>query len=111
MYPKLIRGAKAPARVVLWCAETTDDGTKRILCDRSVLGNFQGAAQAVKYGKDRERAMASGILLMDGDVTAGSVGLISGGEVTISGIAYAVNRVTFCRNPDGSINYTRIEVE
>lgn len=61
-----------------------------------------------RYDKDGKMTSLQGKILMLGDV-APEVGTIEG-YVDIKGVLYQINRGIRCRNPDGTIHHTELEL-
>ena len=59
--------------------------------------------------KDKERIELSGVALFIGDLCP-ALPVIASGTATINGKEYAINKGTKNYNPDGTINYTTLEL-
>lgn len=70
--------------------------------------NYQDAAKTI-YTKDKKVVQITGSALFPGDI-APSLPTISGGTATIYGVNRRVIQGTKARNPDGTVNYTRLDV-
>lgn len=70
--------------------------------------NLQMGARA-SFTKDKEKIELSGIALFIGDLCP-SVPVIASGTVTINGQEYSINKGTKNLNPDGTVNYTTLEL-
>lgn len=145
VYPKLVKFAKTPIRVIVESEETNEFGERQIILDKTFLCNYQDSAH-VKYSKDKQSPEVTGTAYIDGDILetleivttdfgttkAGLLTLINSrvdaqgvisyaerearsdvvisGHVVIFGRRREIVRGTKARNPDGSVNYTKIEV-
>lgn len=69
MWPKLVRGAKTPVRVVIESEEPNEYGERPIILDKSFLCNYQDSA-TVKYTADKQAPTVTGKLFIDGDILA-----------------------------------------
>lgn len=144
-YPKLVRGAKTPVRVVITSEDTNEFGERPVLLDKSFDCNYQDSA-TVKYTTEKQSPTVTGKLFIDGDILAEqgiwvpdfslsedgvlrlvsskvddgvlnySAGTDANSDVVISGYIIIFGRRRNivngrkARNPDGSVNYTQIEV-
>ena len=108
-FPKLIRHANTPVRVILTGEEPNEFGERPILLDKDFLCNYQDAA-TVKYTADKQASEITGTLFIDGDILP-SEAVISCGTVKIFGINREIVKGAKARNFDGSVNYTRLDVK
>lgn len=108
MYPKLVRKACTPAHITLYAAEPNEFNEREVILEGDFLVNMQ-AGGGVVFTAEKQRIQLSGVLLCDGDICPACDSLAVG-KAEISGARYDILRVQKCRNPDGSVNYTRIEV-
>jgi hypothetical protein len=69
MWPKLVRGAKTPVRVVIESEEPNEYGERPIILDKSFLCNYQDSA-TVNYTADKQSPTVTGTLFIDGDILA-----------------------------------------
>lgn len=106
-YPRLVRSANTPCRVVL-LSEPNEYNEQSTVFDDNLYCNMQSSHKTV-YTADKREVQLSAVCLFDGDV-APSVKTISSGTVTIFGIVHGIVSGQKCRNPDGSVNYTKLEV-
>lgn len=107
-WPKLVRIARTPARVVIESAEPNEFNERQILRDLNVLCNYQDAA-AVRYTTEKQTPGITGVLYIDGDIVP-EAAVISVGYVEIFGEKREISKGTKARNPDGTVNYTRLDV-
>jgi hypothetical protein len=66
-YPKLVRGAKTPVRVVIESEDSNEFGERPIILDKSFCCNYQDSA-SLKYTSDKQYPTVSGTLFIDGDI-------------------------------------------
>lgn len=66
-WPKLVRGAKTPVRVVITSEDPNEYGERPIILDKSFLCNYQDSA-TVKYSADKQAPTVTGKLFIDGDI-------------------------------------------
>lgn len=71
--------------------------------------NYQEKARMVMTA-EKKLVQASGTALFPGDIAPG-VPAISGGTVEVFGARRRIVQGTKARNPDGTVNYTKLEVE
>lgn len=70
--------------------------------------NYQDSAKTV-IDKEQKYIQLSGTALFRGDIASG-VAAISGGTVIIFGETRNILQGMKARNPDGSVNYTRLDI-
>ena len=76
--------------------------------EASALCNWQDTAQTVLTA-EKKLIQLSGVALFRGDLIP-SLPEITGGYITILGEKRRIYKGSKCRNPDGTVNYTKIEV-
>ena len=110
VFPCLIdkRFCKTPVTVKIESDELNEDGELEELLSISTTCNLQMGAKA-SLSKDKERIELSGIALFVGDLCT-DVPVIASGTVTINGQSYDINKGTKNLNPDGTVNYTTLEL-
>lgn len=86
-----------------------EDGAPSTAAHWSGLCNWQSSAQIIRTD-ETHAVQLSGVALIPGDIAPDCVEL-SGGTVTVFGQQRRIFRGTRARNPDGTVNYTRLEVE
>lgn len=108
MWPRLVPGrvCKTPCRVVL-TEGTGEDGEPIVRADLSLKCNWQDKPRQV-LNAERQLIQLAGTALFDGDI-APELEILSG-EVEIYGRLWTIHQGSKCRNPDGSVNYTRMEL-
>lgn len=73
----------------------------------SLKCNYQDKAKVI-YTEDKKMVKISGTAFFDGDICK-ELEVISGGYAIIFGIKRDIFSACKARNPDGSVNYTRLE--
>lgn len=108
MWPRLVppRVCKTPCRVILTDG-TGEDGAPRVAAEMELKCNWQDKPRQV-LNAERQVIQLSGIALFDGDI-APQLDVLAG-TVEIYGIAWTIHCGSKCRNPDGTVNYTRLEL-
>lgn len=109
-FPCLVRPrfCKTPAAVVLYGEGLTEDGAPEIVFEELLLCNWQDSAKTV-LTKEQKRVEAGGTALFPGDICPG-LAVISGGSVTVFGEKRTIVKGRKARNPDGTVNYTELDV-
>ena len=109
-FPCLVykRFCKTPVTVVIESDELNEDGELEPLYKADVKCNLQMGAKA-SFTKDKEKIELSGVALFIGDLCP-HIPVIASGTVTINGQEYSINKGTKNLNPDGTVNYTTLEL-
>lgn len=110
-YPCLVqkRFCKTPVDVVIETDEINEDGELVEAFRTSTKCNLQMGAKA-SLSKDKEKVELAGIALFIGDLCP-SLPVIASGYVTLyGGREYRINKGTKNYNPDGTVNYTTLEL-
>lgn len=107
-YPKLVAFAKTPVHVTIESENTNEFNEAEVLLDADFLCNYQDSA-SVSYSKDKQSTDITGTIYINGDILP-SAAVISRGSVIIFGQKRNIVKGSKGRNPDGSVNYTKIEV-
>lgn len=110
-YPKLLRACylTTDASIKLFGESVDEYGQPIEREDIKVKCNYQDIAKAII--KDQTRYVeVTGVMYIDGDICP-DLPVISGGIVNICGVNRDIATGTKARNPDGSVNYTRIELK
>lgn len=66
-FPKLVRGAKTPVRVVINAEDINEFGERKVILDKTFLCNYQDSAE-VTYSAEKQCTVATGTALIDGDI-------------------------------------------
>ena len=109
-YPSLIdkRFCKTLITVSLYAEGNDEDGEPLPGVEFEGLCNYQGSAKTVLTA-DKRLIQLSGQAYFIGDIAPG-LAVISDGEVEIYGEKRSVAQGMKARNPDGTVNYTRIDL-
>ena len=89
--------------------ESEEDGDPASIVDWSGTCNYQDKAKKV-YTSEKVLVEVTGTCLIPGDI-APDLDVISAGKVTIMGTNRDIAIGTKARNPDGSVNYTQLELK
>lgn len=100
---------KTPIHIVIYQDGLSEDGEplESIQIDKDC--NYQDKSKTVLTA-DRSLITISGTALIPGDI-ASSLSNISDGEVTVLGVTRKIYRGEKARNPDGTVNYTKLELK
>lgn len=109
-FPKLVRFgfATTPIHVVIYGEGVTEDGSPVIAAQGDFDCNWQDSAATV-LTKEQKKVRISGKALINGDL-APALAVISGGYVEINGVRRDIAHGIKARNPDGTVNYTELDV-
>ena len=109
-FPCLVdkRFCKTPVRVVIDSTELNEDGELTQSLELATTCNLQMGSR-VSLTKDKEKIELSGVALFIGDLCP-SLPIIASGTVTIDGQEYSINKGTKNYNPDGTVNFTTLEL-
>lgn len=109
-YPCLVRkkDCKTAVSVRIESEEMTEDGGPVILLEKDLMCNYQDTAKRV-LTNEQKLVQISGTALFPGDI-APDIPTITGGNITVFGVERRILQGMKARNPDGSVNYTRLDV-
>lgn len=110
IYPKLVRekDCKTDIHIVLYGEGTTEDGEPVIALDTDLKCNYQDKAKRVLTAEKVIIQLTAKAYFV-GDIAPG-LSVISGGQVTIFGETRSIYQGTKARNPDGTVNFTELEI-
>ncbi len=109
-YPKLVRkeNCKTDIHIVLYGEGTTEDGEPIIALDTNLKCNYQDKAKRVLTAEKVIIQLTAKAYFV-GDI-APDLAVISGGQVTVFGETRSIYQGTKARNPDGTVNFTELEI-
>lgn len=109
-YPSLVRkqDCKTPAEIELEREGVTKYGEPLPKIEWSGKCNYQDKAKVV-YTKEKKEVVVTGKLYIPGDI-APELSVITSGKLRIFGEERIIFQGTKARNPDGTVNYTELEV-
>lgn len=109
-YPRLVPCflCKTPIRVMIYSDEISDQGEPIKVFDEHLFCNFQDGAKTI-LNDQKKIVEISGAAYFDGDICP-DLPIISGGEVDVFGVKRRILRGVKGRNPDGTVNYTKLEL-
>ncbi|MEF9917683.1 MAG: hypothetical protein RR310_07275 [Eubacterium sp.] len=110
-YPCLVpkKLCKTPITVTVYAEGINEDGAPIEHLNIKTVCNFQDGAKQV-LTTEKQLVTISGVALFTGDI-APSLAVISGGEILVYGEKRAIFRGVKNRNPDGTVNFTKLEIE
>jgi hypothetical protein len=108
MWPLLVPPGvcNTPCKVILTAGEG-EDCTPVVVAALELKCNWQDNPRQV-LDAERRLIQLGGVALFTGDIAPG-VDVLTG-TVEIYGTKWSIHRGTKCRNPDGSVNYTKLEL-
>lgn len=109
-YPKLVRKeqCKTDIHVVLYGEGTTEDGEPIIALEDDFKCNYQDKAKRVLTAEKVVIQLTAKAYFI-GDI-APDLSVISGGQVTVFGETRSIYQGSKARNPDGTVNFTELEI-
>lgn len=109
-YPCLVPGrlCKTQVHVHLESEEIDNMGAPLHVVDLDLLCNFQDRAKTVLTA-EKKLVQLTGTALFPGDI-APDMPSLSGGTITVYGEERRIQQGSKNRNPDGTVNYCRLEV-
>lgn len=110
-YPELVpdKKCKTDIRIVLFSEDIGEDGEPVIVLDLNKKCNYQDNAKQV-LTPEKHLIQLSGTVLFNGDI-APELAVISSGYVEVFGQKRTIYKGTKARNPDSTVNYTRLDLQ
>ena len=109
-FPCLIRPqfCNTSVNVIIYGEGVTEDGTPEIAYEGKHKCNYQDGAKVI-LTNEQKRVEITGSALFCGDICP-NVAVISDGFVEIFGEKRKILKGTKARNPDGTVNFTELDV-
>lgn len=109
-YPDLVpkRLCKTPIHVHLESEEINTQGEPAQVLDLDLMCNFQDKAKTI-LTVEKKLVQITGCAMFCGDIAPGFPTL-SGGTVTVFGQERRIEQGMKARNPDGTVNFCKLEV-
>lgn len=109
-FPCLVRPqfCKTPVAVVIYGESIDEDGAPIVAYSGEHLCNYQDKAKTVMT-PEKKLVQVSGVALIPGDI-APDLPTLSGGTVEINGVKRDIAQGIKARNPDGTVNFTELDV-
>ena len=110
MYPCLVPewACTTDIHVIIDSEGLNENGGPEVVFEDDLRCNYQDSAKTV-IDKEQKYVQLSGTALFRGDIAPG-VAVISGGTVTVFGETRNILQGMKARNPDNSVNYTRLDI-
>ena len=110
IYPCLVPKSlcKTPVFVTVYGEGITEDGSPIVAFKGDLKCNYQDRAKVI-LTNEQKRVEITGSALFCGDICP-DVAVISDGIVKIFGVERKILKGTKARNPDGTVNYTKLEL-
>lgn len=110
-YPSLVPESKCKTdiRVVVYSEDINEDGEQVVVLDLNTKCNYQDKARQVLTAQ-KQLIQLAGQVLFNGDI-APELATISGGYVEVFGEKRNIYQGEKARNLDGTVNYTRIDLQ
>ena len=89
-YPKLVRRADIPVRVVIQPEDINEYGEREVILDKTFLCNYQDVAK-VKHAADKQYPEVAGTILIDGDILESLEIVTNDFGITANGTLVLVN--------------------
>ena len=103
------RFCRTPAQVILYGEGLTEDGGPEVIFSGEIRCNYQDKGKTVLTA-EKKLIKLSGGALKPGDAFPEEAA-ITGGKITVFGVTRRIWQGEKARNPDGTVNYTRLDVE
>ena len=100
---------KVPIHVKISAEGISEDGEPLTGFEADLLCNYQDSAKTI-LTTEKKLVQISGTALFPGDI-APDLPELSGGNVTVFGTERRIVNGMKARNPDGTVNYTRLDVQ
>ena len=110
MYPCLVPewACTTDIHVTIYSEGLNENGGPEVVFDGDLRCSYQDSAKTI-IDKEQKYIQLSGTALFRGDIAQG-VAAISGGTVTVFGETRNILQGMKARNPDGTVNYTRLDI-
>lgn len=109
-YPSLVnpKFCKTPIHIVINQEGISEDGEPLKALEIDTMCNYQDKAKKV-LTEQQQLIEIEGTALINGDI-APQLPSISNGTVVVNGVERRIYRGTKARNPDNTVNYTKLEL-
>ena len=110
-YPALVspRFCKIPIQVTINDESVDENGAPVVLLSNSFLCNFQSPAKIRFTDEQKIVTLEGAMALFNGDICPG-IETISNGTAVVFGVKRRIAKGAKWRNPDGTVNYTRLDL-
>lgn len=109
-YPCLVppQFCKTPVKVVLEQEGISEEGEPLETATIETTCNYQDTGKKL-YTAEQKIVQLTGVAMFPGDICP-SLPTITSGIITVNGVERNIAKGQKARNPDGTVNYTRLEV-
>ena len=109
-YPCLIPKSvcRTKIKVVIYGEGLSETGAPIVVCDEQLECNYQDHAYTKMTAKQKIVTLGAKAYI-PGDISPNQP-VISGGYVEVFGVKRSIYQGTKARNPDGTVNYTLLEI-
>lgn len=109
-YPCLVpkKFCKTSIKGIIYQEGVSEDGEPLKAIEIDTKCNYQDKAKTVLTA-EQKLIRIEGTVLIPGDIAPG-ISVISDGEVEILGVKRSIFKGEKARNPDGTVNYTKMEL-
>ena len=110
-YPKLVRkvDCKTPIKITVYSQDLGEDGEQISYGTINTFCNYQSSGKRILTDK-QQFIDISGVALLSDDIFV-ELSEITHGEVEIFGETREIIKGSKARNPDGTVNYVRLELK
>lgn len=108
-YPQLVRDCDCKTDITLkiYTNGISEDGEPITAVEKNLKCNYQSTGQK-RYDSEHQIVEIHSVALLNGDAIS-ELEEVSNGVATILGVERRIYKCSKERNPDGTVNYTRIE--
>lgn len=106
LVPKIM--CKTPIHITIYDEKNSEDGEPVAVVDDDFKCNYQDSAKTV-LTQEQKLVQITGSAFLCGDI-APNLAVISDGEAVINGVKRKILSGTKARNPNGTVNYTKLEL-
>lgn len=99
---------QTPIKIILYREGISEDGEPLTALNIETVCNCQDKAKTV-ITSDKTAVQLTAQAYLIGDI-APELPILSGGEVTVNGVKRKIFQGEKARNPDGTVNFTRLDI-
>lgn len=109
-YPCLVhkKFCKTPIKVIIYQEGISEDGESLKAIEIDTKCNYQDKARTVLTA-EQKLIRIDGTVIIPGDIAPG-ISVISDGEVVVLGVKRKIFKGEKARNPDETVNFTKLEL-
>lgn len=107
-YPKIPKAfLKTEVELIVTSSETTMTGSPEILLKKKVMCNYQSANEKNSTEFERNTGVKA-VIIVSGNIFKSDDVIPCGGSAVMNGVSHQIMNISLVRNPDGTINFTKI---